>query len=264
MVLNGHQVRIHDIHPDLVLAGQPVHDHEHSFYEGHLFLEGGGRYLTGRDEEIGVGGALLHSPHMAHAWAAYHQSCLRLLIWFTLEPMAPIIIPARWPVVPELYFDVMALLAEIRDHFPGWQHRLPLRMTTIISRFLAIGAWPAISDSDAMRSPHVDMVQMIEQFFRDNLARELSLNDVTTHVGMSSRTLSRNFAQITGETVMERLQTLRLQQAATLLAETEDSLTIIGNAVGIPEPSYFCRRFKKHFNMTPAQYRRRARGRESG
>ena len=260
IVFYGHKLRIHDIHPDLVPVGQPVHIHEHSFYEGHLIIQGGGIYLSDNEQHVTEGGVLLHAPHVQHNWAAYNQPSLRLLIWFTLDPMVTLTRPVQWPVVPELFLDVMMLFGEINDNQPGWKQRIELRISIIISRLLAINGWAPQTSTLPSQVSYNDTVQLIEHFFRDNLSRPLTLADVTANTGICERTLCRNFKQLTGETVMERLQTVRMQQAASLLAEGNESLLVIGEKIGIPDPSYFCRRFNKHFNMTPAQYRRRARG----
>lgn len=263
IALYGHKLRIHDIHPDLVPACQPVHSHEHSFYEGHFFLQGGGIYLTGGEQHVGMGGALLHAPHMQHNWASYHLPSLRLLIWFTLDPMATITRPEKWPIVLELYYDIFLLFAEVTDHLPGWQQRIEQRISIIVSRLLANNGWTPQTSTATKELSYRDTVHLVEQFFHDNLARPLTLADITANTGICERTLCRNFKQLTGETVMECLQTMRMTQAASLLADGNDSLPEIGEKIGIHDPSYLCRRFKKHFNMTPAQYRRRARGRAS-
>ncbi|HEY3376851.1 MAG TPA: helix-turn-helix transcriptional regulator [Armatimonadota bacterium] len=253
IVLDRHRIHIHDIHPDYVPAGSPVHEHVHSFYEGHLFLDGGGVYVTGKEEAVGQGGALLHGPHAPHAWQAHDTACLRLLVWFSMEPMVPVTRPQDWPICPDLYQEITLLLDEAHAGLPGWHHRVTARTTIFLSRLFSIAGWPESPQPDPV--PSTDLLTMIEQFFRDNLARPLALSDVTAHVGMSERSLCRQFLELTGETVMERLLNLRMAQAATLLADSEASLTVIGQQVGIPDPSYFCRRFRRHFNMTAAQYR---------
>ena len=260
VTLGGARIRIHDIHPDLVPAGQPVHEHIHSFYEGHLFLHGGGMYLTGREEEVGRAGALVHGPHQPHAWAAYREPCLRLLIWFSMEPMLALTRPPCWPICEDLSHDAALLLDELHDARPGWHHRAASRVTIIISRLLSLSAWP-----DSPRAPAEapdELVQLLEQFFRDNLTRPLALADAATHLGMSERTLCRHFTALTGETVMERLLNLRMEHAAALLADTNASIATICAQTGMPDPSYFSRRFHLHFDTTPARYRRRVKGEE--
>jgi AraC-like DNA-binding protein len=254
VVLDRHRLVIHDIHPHLVVAGRPVQEHEHSYYEGHLFLEGGGVYATGREEAVGQGGTLLHGPHTPHAWHAVDAPALRLLVWFSCDPLVPMPRPAVWPTYPDLLQEVALLLRDTAEGTPGWHHRLGARLTLIVSRFLSVGNWPETPQA-AAPAPNT-LLTDLAQLFRDNLARPLTLSDIAAHLGMSERTLSRQCVALTGQTVMDRLQNERMTRAAALLVETDQTLETIGTLVGMPDPSYFCRRFRQHFHMTPTQYRR--------
>lgn len=254
IVLDGHRIRVHDMHPDLVLAGQSVHEHQHSFYEGHLFLDGGGIYLTGGEQWVGPAGTLLHGPHAPHAWGECKVTCLRLLIWFSMDPMVAVPRPAAWPICPDLHTEISLMLDDAHAALPGWHHRAIAHVTVALSRMLSIADWP--QSPEPFPVPETNLVAIIDQLFRDNFPRQLGLTDVAAHVGMSERTLSRQFAEMTGETVMDRLLNLRMEHAATLLTDTTLSTASIGAEIGMPDPSYFSRRFRLYFNTTPAGYRK--------
>jgi transcriptional regulator GlxA family with amidase domain len=123
----------------------------------------------------------------------------------------------------------------------------------VISRLLTIADWPA--DAQATTVPRTDLAGVVDQFLRDNLARPLTLLDIADQVGASQRTLCRQFHEQTGATVMEHLFTLRMDRAAELLGETDAPVATIGDQVGMPDPSYFVRRFRQHFHTTPHVYR---------
>jgi len=48
---------------------------------------------------------------------------------------------------------------------------------------------------------------------------------------------------------------VRLERAEALLRATQLSVTHIANRCGFPDSNYFCVAFKKHFGMSPTQYR---------
>ena len=91
-----------------------------------------------------------------------------------------------------------------------------------------------------------------------SLAAPLSLDDIAEYLCVSRRTLTRLVATHTGSTVMARLQTFRLLRAAELLWQTDHALATVAEKAGIPHLSYFCRCFRRHFGVTPMQYRRQA------
>ena len=48
----------------------------------------------------------------------------------------------------------------------------------------------------------------------------------------------------------------RLNEAAILLSKTEKKIITISNETGFNNVDYFCRLFKKHYHMTPTEYRK--------
>lgn len=254
IMLTGHRLLLHDVRPNYIQAGRQVKEHLHSFYEGHILLDGSGVYTIGNEQTVERGGALLHGPHTPHGWEASEIPCLRLLIWFSMEPVVPISRPASWPIWPELLWDVALLLDDANRKQPGWHHRVTSRLTVVLSRLLSIAHWPA--GPQPVEPAQIHLIPLTDQFLADNLTRPLTLSDVAAHVGISQRSLCRQFLQLTGATVMERLANLRMDRAAELLVETDAPLQEIGLQIGMPEPSYFCRRFRKHFHVTPQTYRR--------
>ena len=58
-----------------------------------------------------------------------------------------------------------------------------------------------------------------------------------------------------GESIGKYIQRRRLCEAKRLLAETDNSVRKIAEAVGFPDNSYFCRVFKKETGVTPLTFR---------
>jgi AraC-like DNA-binding protein len=256
VTLAGHRVTVHDIRPNDQQTGKRVLEHEHSFLEAHVILSGHATYTMGETQRLAEGGTLLHGPHTPHAWEHLEAPCLRLLFWFSIEPAVEVARPARWPEWPDILWDIALVLQDAGERRPGWQDRASARVTVILSRLLSLAGWP--ETAGAVELPQTQLVATVEQFLRDNFVRPLTLDDIADHVGVSQRSLCRQFQQVTGMPVMEYLFTLRMDRAAGLLTETRDTVNEIGLNIGIPDASYFCRRFRQHFHMTPLAYRRAA------
>ena len=62
--------------------------------------------------------------------------------------------------------------------------------------------------------------------------------------------------KVTGKSFSEFLNEIRINQAAQMLLRDELTVEEIANAVGYSDKGWFIKRFKKHFKMTPANYRR--------
>ncbi|MNP81294.1 Arabinose operon regulatory protein [compost metagenome] len=68
--------------------------------------------------------------------------------------------------------------------------------------------------------------------------------------------MSRLFRQKTDESLINYVQTLRLEKAKELLAETSHPVAEIGRSVGFPSENYFAKTFRKRYGQTPSQYRK--------
>jgi len=80
-------------------------------------------------------------------------------------------------------------------------------------------------------------------------------------VGACSRsTICRLFRKHLGCTPTDWLLAVRLKQAARLLQSTNLCVYEVGARVGIDNPYHFSRVFKRHFGVTPGEYRKGARG----
>lgn len=89
-------------------------------------------------------------------------------------------------------------------------------------------------------------------YLRDDLSRRL----IGEYVSISKNRFAPLFRKFTGMAFPAYINSLRMQHAATLLAERPDhTIESIANDCGISVPQTFYRLFKLHFGMTPAAYR---------
>lgn len=93
------------------------------------------------------------------------------------------------------------------------------------------------------------------EYIRGQYAKDLSLEDVALHVGMSGSYFSSFFKQETGDNFIEYLTRLRIDKAKTLMMDAELRLYEISQLVGYQDVKYFSRLFKRHVGATPAEYR---------
>jgi len=95
----------------------------------------------------------------------------------------------------------------------------------------------------------------VSQYIEANLdSPDLSVEELSKHVYMSHASLYRKIADLTGETPVEFIRSVRLNKAADLLERTEMKISEIGYAVGFATPNYFTRAFKAKFNCSPSEY----------
>lgn len=85
-------------------------------------------------------------------------------------------------------------------------------------------------------------------------SKDISLELCAGRAGTTPYTLSRAFKQVMGATFIDYVTELKLEQAKSLLLETDLRIQEIAERVGY-QPSYLIRQFKKSTGMTPGQFR---------
>jgi AraC-like DNA-binding protein len=89
-----------------------------------------------------------------------------------------------------------------------------------------------------------------------NYADPITLDDLAEIAGLSVRSFCRAFQAAIGCSPIQHLIRLRVNRAATLLRQTNDSVTDIAFKVGFQDGNYFTRQFHKLLGVTPRQYRK--------
>jgi two-component system response regulator YesN len=99
-------------------------------------------------------------------------------------------------------------------------------------------------------------INKAKQYIDENYMKELTLDDVSRVVNISSYYFSKVFKEETGENFIDYLTKLRIEAAKKLLKTTNKSMKEISAEVGYPDPNYFSRNFKKYTGKTPTDYQK--------
>ena len=98
--------------------------------------------------------------------------------------------------------------------------------------------------------------RQIESYLQTSFSDQtLTLTKVAAQFHLSEGHVSRIFKAGTGTTMMQYLDTLRMENAKKLLRETELPINDIVLQSGYVDKGNFFRKFKKLNNLTPVQYR---------
>lgn len=111
-----------------------------------------------------------------------------------------------------------------------------------------------LQQTDA-RAPAGARIRTMLSFIQANYMQPITLADIAKAAQVSSRECSRCFQQSLRTTPIAYLQHHRVNTAATLLLESEDSITDICFACGFRSTSYFAQVFKELMGLPPREYR---------
>lgn len=113
-------------------------------------------------------------------------------------------------------------------------------------------------DEEAASGRHVGRAIAL---MRTLLASDKSSDELARAIGISRRQLDRLFVDAHGVTASEYWREMRLQHLQWRLLNSDHSLAVLADEVGIADVSYLGKMFRRRFGQTPAAFRRDARER---
>ena len=105
----------------------------------------------------------------------------------------------------------------------------------------------------------VENLKKVLQYIGEHYSSPIRLSELAELVNMNEQYFCRYFKKNIGKTITEYINVIRVEKAATALAETEDKIIDIAAACGFDNIGYFIRRFKKEKGMTPSEYRKKSK-----
>jgi len=109
------------------------------------------------------------------------------------------------------------------------------------------------------RNLGADTQRLIRQamvYIHENYFSSLSRQDIARHINISEDYLTFCFRQELGTTPIKYLQRYRINQAKSLLKDTQKTITEIALDVGFSDSGYFSRVFHREMGISPDQFRR--------
>jgi AraC-like DNA-binding protein len=91
----------------------------------------------------------------------------------------------------------------------------------------------------------------------ENIQRNWTISELAKEIDVSAPYLQRLFKMEIGMPPISYLRDMRLEKSRELLENTFKRINTIGFEVGICCESHFTRDFKKKYNLTPSEYRKR-------
>lgn len=124
----------------------------------------------------------------------------------------------------------------------------------------AYGAVMALHDGvfgtpepDAQAAPQA--VARVRTFIEHHLAERLDIDRLARSAQLSRAHFVRVFAAATGLAPSAYVFATRMERAARLLVATDGPVAEIAGACGFADANYFAKAFRRHFSVSPSQYR---------
>lgn len=207
--------------------------------------------------DLCAGQGILILPGKFHKPVSYSEDFDKLLFGFFPIKGS---IGSDWStpcVVLDFTPSTITMARELMDEYaePGPFHQ---KMTHSLLDQLAIRLLRTLGTADAASVPVVGAdlrVDVIDGFFADFLADDVTKEDLAERLHLSSRQVGRFLQKRYGMSFREKLFNTRMLHAGWLLRHTELSVRQIAPQVGYTSLPAFVRSFTRFHGKTPQQYR---------
>lgn len=132
------------------------------------------------------------------------------------------------------------------------------RLKATYSKQIKVAAPEVKVESDGEK-----LLSKVIRYIDENLTNpQLSVEILAKELGMSRGSLYTKMLELTGETPVEFIRSIKLDRAAVLLEKSDMNVAQVSYSVGFATPNYFARSFRNRFNMQPSEYISLKRGSE--
>lgn len=219
-----------------------------------------------------IGGSGIQRNHVNY----YPQSQPRIGVNIHLEPqlvqqmfaLPTGELPAEWhPLLqgdrPQRVFTpkttpaIRSVVQQMIDcPFQGLTKRLYLQGKVLELMALQLAQIPVDAVAKVYSQPKPETIAQVHyaaEILRSQLEHPPSLTELAQRVGMSDRTLQRNFRAVLGMNPFAYLTQQRMQVAKQLLQASDRTVAEVANLVGYSHPAHFATAFKRQFGLLPHQ-----------
>jgi AraC-like DNA-binding protein len=239
--------RLRDYEMVWILAGNVVWEHD------------------GLEEKVDPSSVILSRPGTSesYTWDPRHRTQHGFFHFDIRKPLKALPRPEDWPFLRRvaagdalrpLLHHIAWLLGSRPAH---WQSAAESALKHALLMFVhdltRTAADPAPTEHPVLERS----MEYLRRIWNDGY-RACSLAELAAGAGSSPTHLSRLFRAELGVSPGWALRVLRLQRAATLLTRTSLAVQAVAALVGFTTQFHFSDTFRRHYGMSPTQYRKRA------
>ena len=178
--------------------------------------------------------------------------------------------------------DTLCIIMSCHDEFDYARQALSLRcldyvlkpvryatLTAILKKAMdTVGERRHKARMEAFGQQYIDMVsgknwdnqenaiERVEHYISAHLSEDLSVKSLADMVYVGADHLTRTFKKRYGKTVTDYILEKRMILAGELLKDSRLTITMVSDAVGFGNYSYFTEQFKRFYGKTPREYRK--------
>jgi AraC family transcriptional regulator, transcriptional activator of pobA len=175
------------------------------------------------------------------------------------EITLPNLLNSDEPITKDIRTSIFQLINEFNTKKPGYELLIKSKLYHVLG--LMVRQSQEIIHKNKLSLNQQDVLSVefryFLQYLEENHDKEIRINEAAAMINVSPSHFYRVFKKITGKTLIEYINTLRIYKAESLLGNTQLSIEEIAEKVGFTSATYFGRVFQQYKNYSPSVYRHR-------
>ncbi|MCQ2442215.1 MAG: AraC family transcriptional regulator [Oscillospiraceae bacterium] len=218
--------------------------------------------IDGKDEAVSAGTLVLYCPKDAQKyyyigadspevfWVHFTGYDVKnILSYYKIETNQHFFHTGTSPAYKRLFQQMILELQLCRALYEDMTANYLNQIFTLMSRQL--------SEQTGFAHNPYDEIELAIAYFNENYHKKIVIEDYAASRNMSKGWFIRSFKARMNMTPVQYLLSIRLDNAQTLLEQTDYSISRIAAMVGYDNPLYFTRRFSIAYGMSPSEYRKK-------
>ncbi|MCJ8012404.1 AraC family transcriptional regulator [Paenibacillus sp. KQZ6P-2] len=157
----------------------------------------------------------------------------------------------------EIISSISSLIQEHSQRELGYELSIKSYLYRILTILLRrYGMNKMSSEDDHLRLKNLERFTPVFQYIEDHYHEDLTIDMLSALAGLSRFHFSRLFKELTGRTVMDYINTLRINKSEYLLRNSRMNISEIALCTGFKDIYYFSRSFKKYKHVSPSELRK--------
>lgn len=101
-----------------------------------------------------------------------------------------------------------------------------------------------------------DIVSKVQNYIQLNYEKSITISDLSEQINISRSHLFRIYKAVTGSSIKEYIVAVRMNEARSLLSDTNYTAAVVASLVGYSHYTTFFKMFKDYTGYSPQEYRR--------
>lgn len=248
--------------------------HCHNEFEIYYLIEGNRQYfIEDRTYQLAAGGLIFINRGMIHntmpdgsdrherllfsVSPAFFRPIQEFLGYPALSPLLSrksLILQLYGPPQEELQQLLFGIVRELKNRGPLYQERIRLQTADLFA-FLVRCETELESEHPPVKSPRHQKVYEVLQYLSAHSDTPCTLAELAKLFFIEKTYLCHIFKEITGLTIREYLNSIRIRNAQAMLSQQARSITEISQAAGYSSVTHFERVFRESTGFSPREYR---------